>query len=105
MQRDRLRSPTRHLGKDIITDADTNGVDEIVGLTDLLDQLTIEKNAKIQSFDKEMKKKKMIQQKSTNATRFSNEGYADISKGSKVSKLAALYEERLQGLQAISDLK
>lgn len=105
MQRDRLRSPTRHLGKDIITDADTNGVDEIVGLTDLLDQLTIEKNAKIQSFDKGMKKKKMIQQKSTNATRFSNEGYADISKGSKVSKLAALYEERLQGLQAISDLK
>ncbi|CDO92806.1 unnamed protein product [Kluyveromyces dobzhanskii CBS 2104] len=103
--RERLHSPLRQLGKDIITDAESNENDGLLGLNDLLDQLAIDNNAKIQSFDKEMKKKKLIQQKSSNTSKFSDEGYAGITKGSKVSKLAALYEERLQGLQAINDLK
>lgn len=100
-----LRSPSKPLAKEAIKDnnSDTED-DEILGLQDLLEQLTIEKNDKIKSFDKELKKKKLLQQKSANSTKFSNEGYGDITKGSKVSKLAALYEERLQGLQALNDL-
>lgn len=100
-----LISPSKVLAKDIITDAEDTQLGEIIGLDEVMERLTLEKNSKIQTFDKELKKKKLQQQNSANASRFSNEGYSDISKGSKVSKLAALYEERLQGLCAINELK
>ncbi|GCE99216.1 hypothetical protein ZYGM_003758 [Zygosaccharomyces mellis] len=59
---------------------------------------------KILQFDKELRTKRLNSVKNQN-TKFSHEGYSDIKAGSKVSKLAALYEERLQGLQAIEEIK
>lgn len=54
--------------------------------------------------DRELKSKRLNSVKNQN-TRFSHQGYSDIKAGSKVSRLAALYEERLQGLQAIEEIK
>ena len=59
---------------------------------------------KIIQFDRELQSKRLNHVKNQN-TKFSHEGYSDIKAGSKVSKLAALYEERLQGLQAIEEIK
>lgn len=98
-------SPSKVLAKDIITDNDDSKSSEVIALDEVMEKLTIEKNAKIEAFDKELKMKKMKQQKTSNMNRFSDEGYSEIVMGSKVSKLAALYEERLQGLQAISEIK
>ncbi|CCE63078.1 hypothetical protein TPHA_0D04440 [Tetrapisispora phaffii CBS 4417] len=70
-------------------------------------KLTLENNAKILTFDREMKKKKQKEQKSnaSTAAKFSSGGYSGIKTGNKVSKLAALYEERLQGIQVMNELQ
>ena len=69
--------------------------------------INIRVDDKFQRFDKELqeKRKNMIKMNSVNATKFSKEGFSDIKAGSKVGKLAALYEERLQGIQAMNELK
>ncbi|SCW03123.1 LAFE_0G03444g1_1 [Lachancea fermentati] len=66
-------------------------------------KLILDNNEKIQSFDKELKKKKNAETEV--GTKFSQKGYSDIKAGNKVSRLAALYEERLMGLRVIEDLR
>ena len=63
---------------------------------------------KIQIFDKELKKKKQLKYKEiTTREKFSTESFTTIKSSnneSKVSKLAALYEERLLGIQVMNEL-
>lgn len=65
---------------------------------------SIQKNQTIFHFDRQLQSKRKTTVKNED-NKFSREGYSDIKAGSKVSKLAALYEERLQGLQAIQEIK
>lgn len=62
--------------------------------------------SKIQQFDKELQKKKRQagEEITVKATKFSTESYSDI-KTNKVSKLAALYEERLMGLKVMEEIR
>lgn len=62
-------------------------------------------NDKFIQFDRNLQKKKQQNDKAGKNIKFSSEGYSDIKVGNKVGKLAALYEERLQGLQVISEMK
>ena len=63
---------------------------------------------KIQIFDKELKKKKQLKYKEiTTKEKFSTESFTTIKSShneSKVSKLAALYEERLLGIQVMNEI-
>lgn len=63
---------------------------------------------KIEVFDKELKKQKQQKLKEISTKElFSKESFTNIKKTnnkSKVSKLAALYEERLQGLQVMNEI-
>lgn len=70
-------------------------------------KLTLETNEKILKFDRELKKKKKQNEISISNTsiKFSNDGFSGIKSENKVSKLAALYEERLQGIQVMNDLQ
>lgn len=65
---------------------------------------SLQKNQTIIQFDRQLQSKRNNTVKKED-NKFSHEGYSDIKAGSKVSKLAALYEERLQGLQAIQEIK
>ena len=60
-------------------------------------------------FDKELKQRRLKKYiEITKKENFSNVGFSGIetsSKASKVAKLAALYEERLQGLQVMSEIR
>lgn len=70
------------------------------------ESLTLVQNAKIKKFDKELQeKKKKNETTSKTADKFSQKGYSDIKASNKVSRLAALYEERLQGLQVMNEMK
>ncbi|CAI4034237.1 hypothetical protein SMKI_10G0200 [Saccharomyces mikatae IFO 1815] len=70
------------------------------------ESLTLVQNAKIKIFDKELlEKKKKNETTSKTADKFSQKGYSDIKASNKVSRLAALYEERLQGLQVMNEMK
>lgn len=64
--------------------------------------------SKFEKFDKELKQKKLEKTAELKTKdKFSKLGFSDIAqeqKASKVSKLAALYEERLQGLQVMDEL-
>ncbi|CAL9731777.1 protein Ecm25p [Monosporozyma unispora] len=64
--------------------------------------------SKIEVFDKELKKQKQQKLKEISTKeQFSKESFTNIEKSdnkSKVSKLAALYEERLQGLQVMNEI-
>lgn len=70
-----------------------------------VNHLTLEKNDRIIQFDKDLRKQKKMNEKTGTNDKFSVEGYSDIKANNKVSKLAALYEERLQGLQVMNDIK
>lgn len=74
---------------------------ESTGLTDTPSA----KFNKIVQFDKDLQKQKLLSDKANTDAKFSREGYSDIKVGNKVSKLAALYEERLQGLQILHQIK
>lgn len=63
-----------------------------------------EKYNKIVQFDRDLVKQKQQSGRANSSTKFSVEGYSDIKVGNKVSKLAALYEERLQGLQILNQM-
>ncbi|QLL31288.1 hypothetical protein HG536_0B01500 [Torulaspora globosa] len=63
-----------------------------------------EKYSKIVQFDKDLEKQKQLSNKANLNAKFSLQGYSDIKVGNKVSKLAALYEERLQGLQILNQI-
>ncbi|EJS43197.1 ecm25p [Saccharomyces arboricola H-6] len=70
------------------------------------ENLNIVQNTKIKKFDKELQeKKKKNETTSKTADKFSQKGYSDIKASNKVSRLAALYEERLQGLQVMNEMK
>ena len=70
------------------------------------ESLTLVQNAKIKKFDKELQeKKKKNETTSKTADKFSQKGYSDIKASNKVSRLAALNEERLQGLQVMNEMK
>lgn len=74
-------------------------------ITANVNHLALEKNEKIIQFDKDLRNQKKMNEKTDTNTKFSVEGYSDIKSANKVSKLAALYEERLQGLQVMNDIK
>ncbi|KAL3237370.1 Ecm25p [Nakaseomyces bracarensis] len=82
--------------QNMITDS-SNDVD--------ISNVVLKKN-KIQQFDKELQKKKRQagEEITVKATKFSTESYSDI-KTNKVSKLAALYEERLMGLKVMEEIR
>ncbi|KOG98426.1 Ecm25p [Saccharomyces eubayanus] len=70
------------------------------------ESLAVEQNSKIKKFDKELQEKKRKSENTSKiADKFSQKGYSDIKAGNKVSRLAALYEERLQGLQVMNEMK
>lgn len=64
--------------------------------------------SKFEKFDKDLKQKKLEKTAELKTKdKFSKVGFSDMTpetKASKVSKLAALYEERLQGLQVMDEL-
>ncbi|QLG70222.1 hypothetical protein HG535_0A01600 [Zygotorulaspora mrakii] len=60
---------------------------------------------KFLQFDKDLTKKKKLNSNVGKDIKFSAEGYSDIKVGNKVSKLAALYEERLQGFQVMNEIQ
>ncbi|QLQ78801.1 hypothetical protein HG537_0B01490 [Torulaspora globosa] len=66
--------------------------------------ISTEKYNKIVQFDRDLLKQKQLSNKANLNAKFSLEGYSDIKVGNKVSKLAALYEERLQGLQILNQI-
>ncbi|SCU96915.1 LADA_0H03444g1_1 [Lachancea dasiensis] len=65
--------------------------------------LLIENNASIRNLDSELKKKKLESNVKTKSS--SNTSYSDIKAGNKVSRLAALYEERLVGIRVMEDMR
>ncbi|CCD27485.1 Ecm25p NDAI_0K02940 [Naumovozyma dairenensis CBS 421] len=69
--------------------------------------LKIELDDKFQKFDRELQKKRnnLVKLNHLKTTKFSNEGFSGLQTENKVSKLAALYEERLQGLQLMNEIK
>ncbi|AMD19583.1 HCL568Wp [Eremothecium sinecaudum] len=71
----------------------------------LVQQLTLDRNEKIQSFDEELKMRKLKTTKGATLTKFSPNSYSDITTGNKVSRLAELYEERLLGLKIAGKIK
>ncbi|EHN01805.1 Ecm25p [Saccharomyces cerevisiae x Saccharomyces kudriavzevii VIN7] len=94
--------------KEMVKDEPAN--DKGSAETDILIQhfesLTLVQNAKIKKFDKILQeKKKKNETTSKTANKFSQKGYSDINASNKVSRLAALYEERLQGLQVMNEMK
>ncbi|OEJ86389.1 Protein ECM25 [Hanseniaspora osmophila] len=71
-------------------------------------KLQIDNNTKIQSFDKNLQKEKqeVLLKKRTETSHFSTKSYADFkNENNRVSRLASLYEERLQGLQIMDSMK
>lgn len=70
-----------------------------------LAQIKLEEPHKIVQFDKDLQRQRLLSGKASSNAKFSTEGYSDIKVGNKVGKLAALYEERLQGLQALNEIK
>lgn len=99
-----LSSSTEVLLGDAITDRAQTPDEGILLPEGELAKLTLEQNEKIRTFDKDLKKKK-LEDKGPAATKFSHQGYSDIKTGNKVSRLAALYEQRLQALQVMDDIK
>ena len=84
---------------------DKNSTDTDV-LIQQFESLAVEQNSKIKKIDKQLQeKKKKSENTSKIADKFSQKGYSDIKAGNKVSRLAALYEERLQGLQVMNEMK
>lgn len=88
-----------------IDEIDKSPSNEELGILDP-DTIT-EKFEKIQIFDRALQKEKKTHDIiiTKEATKFSHESYAEIKTDKKVSKLVALYEERVMGLQAINELK
>lgn len=70
-----------------------------------LSQLKLEPQHKIVQFDKNLQRQRILNGLASSNAKFSTEGYSDIKVGNKVGKLAALYEERLQGLQVLNEIK
>lgn len=70
-----------------------------------LSNIKIEKPHKIVQFDKDLQRQRLLNERANSNAKFSREGYSDIKVGNKVGKLAALYEERLQGLQVLNEIK
>ncbi|KAL6947296.1 hypothetical protein ACO0QE_002177 [Hanseniaspora vineae] len=71
-------------------------------------KLQIDNNTKIQSFDKKLQKEKqeVFLKKKTETSHFSTKSYADFkNENNRVSRLASLYEERIQGLQIMDSMK
>ncbi|KAH3899754.1 Ecm25p SCDLUD_004041 [Saccharomycodes ludwigii] len=73
----------------------------------MIKTLQLQSNETIQNFDKmlQQQKQKMTKVKVNQTNKFSTKGYGDLKEGNKVSRLAALYEERIQGLNIINDIK
>ena len=86
-----------------INSSEFDSVREMV--TDDLGPLPV---SKFEKFDKELKKKQLAKKAEIKTKdKFSDVGFSDVAQGvrpSKVSKLAALYEERLQGLQVMNEI-
>ncbi|SMN19406.1 similar to Saccharomyces cerevisiae YJL201W ECM25 Non-essential protein of unknown function [Maudiozyma saulgeensis] len=87
---------------------DTNGVEYDAMrdmVTDNVEPLPV---SKFEKFDKELKKKQLAKKAEIKTKdQFSQVGFSGMKEGlqaSKVSKLAALYEERLQGLKVIDEM-
>ncbi|EDO18553.1 hypothetical protein Kpol_2001p58 [Vanderwaltozyma polyspora DSM 70294] len=95
--------------KEMVQDkpANDDDNDEINNILKSASKLTLEHNEKILTFDKELKKKKKLEEinNTTNHSKFSDDGYSGIKSGSKVGRLAALYEERVQGIQMMNEMQ
>ncbi|CUS25110.1 LAQU0S27e00342g1_1 [Lachancea quebecensis] len=77
--------------------------DDLFRLDQNMSSLLLDNNQKIQRLDKELKKKK--QASNLGSEKFSNSAYSDIKAENKVSRLAALYEERLVGIRVMEDMR
>lgn len=77
--------------------------DNVLKLEQSVSNLLLDNNQKIQSLDKELRKKK--QATSSDTSRFSSTSYSDLKAENKVSRLAALYEERLVGYRVMEDMR
>ncbi|CCH63056.1 hypothetical protein TBLA_0J00560 [Henningerozyma blattae CBS 6284] len=86
---------------------DDRDVEELVINSQKLSLIVDKNQEKIILFDKELQKKKKKEgsNKSEIQNKFSTDGYSGIKTGNRVSKLAALYEERLMGIQALNEMK
>lgn len=77
-------------------------------VTDIDSNYQLTPPTKIETFDKELKKQKQQKLKEISTKeKFSKDSFTTIKRSenkSKVSKLAALYEERLQGLQVMNEI-
>ncbi|AAS54002.1 AFR631Cp [Eremothecium gossypii ATCC 10895] len=88
----------------VITDGLRKDSDPLV-LVENIRSLALDKNEKIQTFDLELRRKKLRTHQVAGTTKFSPTSYSDIPSGNKVSRLASLYEQRLQGLKIMSEVK
>lgn len=90
------------------TERNNNDIQNMItdGFADVDVSQVVLKKGKIQEFDKELQKKKKLagEENTVKTIKFSTESYSDI-KTNKVSKLAALYEERLMGLQVMNEIR
>ena len=87
---------------------DTNG-SEFDAVRDMVtDNATPLPTSKFEKFDKELKKKQLAKKAEIKTKdQFSQVGFSGMKQGSqasKVNKLAALYEERLQGLKVMDEM-
>ncbi|SCV00830.1 LAMI_0G07558g1_1 [Lachancea mirantina] len=89
-------------GNTIMKSSAKPSFDNALLLAEHMNKLILDNNEKIQHFDKDLREKKKADQSGSKNS--IGTAYSDIKSGNKVSRLAALYEERLTGLQLIQKM-
>lgn len=102
---DQVQHMDNTLGKQIVTDSTLPSDDQILILEEDIKKLAITKIERVKTFDKELKLKKLKNKVILDSRNKFSMGYSDMKSGNKVNRLAALYEERLQGIKVMNEIK
>ncbi|SCV03296.1 LANO_0G03290g1_1 [Lachancea nothofagi CBS 11611] len=93
---------TQYISDDAVT-FKSKPTDNTFKIDERMTNLLLDNNQKIRKFDKELKKKKLAT--NSDSSNSSSTGFSDIKAENKVSRLAALYEERLIGIRVMEDMR